>query len=76
MMMQQQQMMMPQPQVMVVATAPPEKKWIAMGPLWNNDDARAKAHDWEATNPGWRWTGEWRTTIPNEASEIEVTNQF
>jgi hypothetical protein len=50
---------------MVVATAPPEKKWIQMGPLWNNDDARQKAHDWEANNPGWRWTGEWRTTIPN-----------
>jgi hypothetical protein len=75
-MMMQQQMMM-QPQVVgVVATAPPEKKWIKMGPLWDNNDARNKAHGWEAQNPGWRWTGEWRTTIPNEQSEIEVTNQF
>ena len=43
-----------------------------MGPLWDNNDAVEKARIWVSQNPGWRYTGEWRTTIPNVMSTITV----
>ena len=43
-----------------------------MGPIWDNNDANMKAAGWVAQNPGWRYTGEWRTTIPNVMSTITV----
>jgi hypothetical protein len=43
-----------------------------MGPLWNNDDAVAKAKQWIEHNPGWIFTGEWKTTIPGQMSVILV----
>ena len=48
------------------------KRFVEMGPLWNNDEAQAKGKLWQASNPGWRFTGGWRTTIPGQMSEIEV----
>ena len=48
------------------------RKDVEMGPLWNNDDATEKANIWVSQNPGWRYTGEWRTTIPNVMSTITV----
>ena len=49
-----------------------EKHWIQMGPLWNNDEAQKKGHEWAAQNGGWKFTGNWRTTTPGVMSEIEV----
>ena len=43
-----------------------------MGPLWNNGHAKKKAHEWEAQNPEWKWTGHWKTTIEGKMSVIEV----
>ena len=63
-------MMMQQQPVAVQAI----KQWIEVGPIWDNNDAHAKAGNWVASNPGWRFTGEWKTTIPNQMSVIEVTN--
>jgi hypothetical protein len=31
-----------------------------------------KAKEYEAKNPGWKFTGVWRTTIPGQMSVIEV----
>ena len=48
------------------------RKDVEMGPLWDNNDAVEKARIWVSQNPGWRYTGEWRTTIPNVMSTITV----
>ena len=45
---------------------------IEMGPIWDNNDANEKAKIWVSQNPGWRYTGEWRTTVPNVMSTITV----
>ena len=47
-------------------------KMVEMGPLWNDQDAATKAHAWEEQNPGWKWTNNWQTTVPNVMSVIEV----
>ena len=49
-----------------------EQKWVELGPLWNNDDAKSKAHSWVEHNPGWVFTGEWKTTVPGKMSVIMV----
>ena len=49
-----------------------QRKDVEMGPIWDNNDANVKAAGWVAQNPGWRYTGEWRTTIPNVMSTITV----
>lgn len=70
---------MMQPAGVIIQQAPmvvPEKKWVEMGPLWSTADAEVKADEWVKKHPGWKWTGEWKTTIPNEMSVIEVTNQL
>jgi len=45
-----------------------EEMWVDMGPLWNNDDANAKATEWISANPGWLFDGNWRTTMPGQSS--------
>ena len=45
---------------------------VEVGPIWNNDDANTKAHNWVQNNPGWRYTGEWRTTKEGVMSTITV----
>ena len=49
-----------------------ERKDVEVGPIWNNDDASNKARSWVQNNPGWRYTGEWRTTIPGQMSTVTV----
>ncbi len=49
-----------------------ERQDIEVGPIWNNDDAHVKANAWLAQNPGWKFTGEWRTTVPGQMSVINV----
>lgn len=63
------------PDVMSVIDVELSKKSVEVGPIWNNDHAQQLAHDWCAKNPGWKFTGDWRTTIPNEMSVIDVVFQ-
>jgi len=49
-----------------------EKREVEVGPIWNNDDAKMKAQHWLSQNPGWNFTGNWRTTDPGKMSVIEV----
>lgn len=44
---------------------------IPAGPLWNDEDAKAKAPKVAAAHQG-KWTGQWSTVVPNEMSVIEV----
>ena len=54
---------------------PQEKREVEVGPIWNNDDGQAKGKEYERNNPGWKFTGQWRTTIPGEMSVIEVVRE-
>jgi hypothetical protein len=49
-----------------------ETREVEVGPIFNNDHAKQKADEWLAHNPGWRFTGEWNTTIPGQMSVIKV----
>lgn len=47
---------------------------IPAGPLWNDEDAKAKAPLIAAAHQG-KWTGQWSTVVPSEMSVIEVELQ-
>jgi hypothetical protein len=44
---------------------------VKAGPIWNNDDAKAKCPV-AAAAVGRKWDGQWRTTIQGQASECDV----
>ena len=44
---------------------------IPAGPIWNQADAQEKAPKIAAAHQG-TWTGNWKTVVPNEMSEVEV----
>lgn len=48
--------------------------WIDAGPIWNQKDAELKCPS-ATRRSGGRWTGEWRTTKPGEASICEVADE-
>ncbi len=45
--------------------------WMSAGPLWNDEDAKEKAPKIAAAHQG-KWTGQWKTVVPNEMSIVEV----
>ncbi len=44
---------------------------VPAGPLWNDEDAKAKAPKIAAAHQG-KWTGQWNTVVPSQMSVIEV----
>lgn len=52
-----------------------DKLDIEVGPIWDNDHAAKVAGEWLDRNPGFVWTGQWRTLRANEASVIQVAKK-
>ncbi len=51
---------------------PPQIITKEAGPIWNNGDANGKCP--AVCAPNMRWTGQWRTTVPNRMSVCECSN--
>jgi hypothetical protein len=45
---------------------------VEVGPVWSDDHAKQKGFDYEHQNPGWKFTGQWKTIVPGQQSVIEV----
>lgn len=45
---------------------------VEVGPIWNHAHAEEIAHQYEQDNPGTKWNGQWRTTVPGRKSVIGV----
>ena len=53
-----------------------EKATFEVGPIWNNAEAAQKANAWINRNrpgEGWKFTGEWNTTVPGKMSVAVFT---
>lgn len=44
---------------------------IPAGPIWNNEDAPAKANAVAAAHQG-KWTGQWTTVVESQMSVVEI----